>query len=50
MTQGQKRSKKKEEPTMLEMCFSPYVDMYRMSRRVINKAGKSLRRAREARR
>lgn len=50
MTQDQKRSKKRDEPTMLEMCIMPYVDMYRMSKRVINKAGKSLRRAREARR
>lgn len=35
---------------MLEMCITPYVDMYRMSKRIINKAGKSLKQAREARR
>lgn len=35
---------------LIEMSVKPYVDMYRMSRRVINKAGKSIRRAREARR
>lgn len=48
MMQGQRRSKQKE-PTLLEMCVTPYVDAFRMSKRVVNKAVKCYRKARRSR-
>jgi hypothetical protein len=48
MTQGRKSSKK-EEPTLIEMSVKPYADMYRMSKRVVNKAIKSFKKARRSR-